>query len=750
MVSYVPVTLDPRTRNLRWFMSLRFLSTCFIVFLLTTATQAQKPCPAPSKGTLRLATGPKGGGYAAVGEFLRELALRGDLRKHGIDRIELQETAGTDENLKLLESCSVELGLAQSDLFHEAVKGHGIDHLGEGSKGLTPRGHPLYAEFIQILVPPHSAIHKVKDLSQKKVLTGLNNSGTAHTAEIILSTADAERGQKESSEMAGSTEGVKRAFNEGYKAVFFSTAVPNTIIKQLTSTEKKSGGDPEYRLISLDNELIRELISEGAYIAASIPSDRYWKQSWWMVGNRDEPAPPEDIATVAVEALLVSRVGFDSQASSIVAALKKHRTEFKKTKNLELDLIVPFVEKPSTFWFLAFLIVVYGCLHVAVAKYRRTLRLHQEIFVVFAFFISIWLLAAAGLWFFEHRYNPYFETYAKSCWSMLSFVAGRFEGRMPMTPQGEFLSLISVIFGVGLVAWFTAELSGRLVKGELGVVSRMLERRNSMLHQLKDHLVVFNWDERVPLIVRQMGHSTPGAVSPPCVLISPIPVQIPAELSDSVIPLVGNAVEPDVLTKAGILHCRSVMILSAWRTSDPNERRRLDADAADTKTMMTIMAIRNLERKDGRPVRITAEIREPRNLSSAQSCSGEHCQTELLCLQEFGTDMLAACAASPGLGAVYAGLLNSPDGKTAIVQSPVPGDLIGAYFSDALRRYAHPEAFVSGRPVIPIGIFRDSRLYIGPDDSELGVLLPGDRLFLIGGHGHNKSVRVPHVSRKSA
>lgn len=730
----------PPAQSVRLLMSVRLVFLLCLLSILIRGAQGQ--CPSPPSGTLRLATGPEKGGYAKVGDFLRDLAERGDLRKYGIVKIELKATAGTEENLRLLETCSVELAMAQSDLFHETVSGHLPHQLGEKPSRIYARGYPLFAEFIQILVPPQSPIHHVKELNKKAVLLGLKNSGTAHTAEIILRTADADEAQKMPSDKVRSADEVLKAFNNGYSAAFFSSAIPNRVIRDLTTR------DPEFRVIPLDNDLIRELIGQGAYIAASIPSESYWKHRWWLAGIRDEPAPPEDIATVAVEALLISRNGFESQLSNVVASLRKHRSEFKRKEHRELDLIVPFIEKPSTFWFVALLVGVYICLHVAVVRYKKTLRLHQEILVVFAFFISIWLLAAAGLWFFEHPYNPYFETYAKSCWSMLSYVAGRSEGRLPMTPQGEFLSMISFIFGAGLVAWFTAELSSRLVKGELGVVSRLLERRNSMLQQLRDHMVIFNWDERVPLIIRQMHHS-----SPPCVLVTPIPLQIPEDLSDAVIPIVGNAVDTEVLNKSRILECKSTVILSSWRTSDPNERRRLDADAADTKTIMTVMAIHHLQEKNGRQVRITAEIREERNLSSAQHCLGEHSSTELLCLQEFGMAMLAACAASPGFGALYSHLLHSPDGKAGIVQTPVPENLIGSFFSDALRWYAHLEPANGSKPSIPIGVFRDSRLYIGPDDSELGALIPGDRFFVIAGNANSRSkptVRSAHASRKSA
>ena len=575
-----------------------------------------------------------------------------------------------------------------------------------------------------------STIHKVKDLSGRTVLLGLHESGTAHTAETILRTAGVEFKPAYSemySDDAHLAEHLKDGFkNREYAAAFFSTSTPNPVIEELITE------DPEYRLISLDNELIRELISEGAYIAASISSATYWKHKWWQHSEHDEPAPPDDVATVGVEALLVSRKGYEEPAAQLAKTLKQQSRQFQKEENLDLDLIVPFLERQSTVWLLILLVIAYLCVHLLVARYRRTLRVHQEVLVVVVFFISIWLSAAAGLWFFEHRYNPYFETYGKSCWSMLSYVAGRFEGRMPMTPQGEFLSVVSVIFGVGLVAWFTAELSGRLVKGELGVFSRILERRNSMLHLLSDHTVIFNWDARVPQIIKQVRRRYAKTVCPPSVLVTATEVHLPDEISEFVIPLIGNSLDVELLKKARVSHAQSVVILSNWRSADANERRRLDADAADSKTMMTIMAIRNLHSGGNMGVRIIAEIRDKGNLPAAQRCAGECCETDLICVQEFGAEMLAASAAAPGVAAFYSQLLDSAGAGTKINKVPLPKELIGKFFSDVLRWFVRPGIFDSGHAVIPIGIYRSARMYISPSDSHLGVLLATDQLFVIG------------------
>jgi hypothetical protein len=236
----------------------------------------------------------------------------------------------------------------------------------------------------------------------------------------------------------------------------------------------------------------------------------------------------------------------------------------------------------------------------------------------------------------------------------------------------------------------------------------------------------------VPQIIKQVRQRHSKTVCPPFVLVTPTEVTLPEEVSEFVIPLVGTSLDVDLLKKARVSQARSVVILSNWRSADASERRRLDADAADSKTMMTMMAIRNLHNGGNTGVRIIAEIRDKNNLPAAQHCAGANCETELICVQEFGAEMLAASAVAPGAAALCSQLLDSAGCGTRINKVPLPKELAGKLFSDALRWFVQPGTFDSGHAAIPIGVYRSARMYISPSDSHLGTLLATDQLFVIG------------------
>jgi len=83
----------------------------------------------------------------------------------------------------------------------------------------------------------------------------------------------------------------------------------------------------------------------------------------------------------------------------------------------------------------------------------------------------------------------------------------------------------------------------------------------------------------------------------------------------------GEGTDEGCLEKACVQKAYSVTIFSSWQPSNPDDRRKhLDADSADTKTILAILQIRQLSRHrpDGRNVPITAEILSPKNRDEAE------------------------------------------------------------------------------------------------------------------------------------
>ena len=95
-----------RDRSLR---EMRFqITAAALVVLAVTLALAWRFTPPPLPKLVRLGAGPAGGHYARFGEGLREVVA-----EHGVE-IELVETAGSMENIRLLQAGEIDLGLVQS------------------------------------------------------------------------------------------------------------------------------------------------------------------------------------------------------------------------------------------------------------------------------------------------------------------------------------------------------------------------------------------------------------------------------------------------------------------------------------------------------------------------------------------------------------------------------------------------------------------------------------------------------------
>ncbi len=116
---------------------------------------------------IRIASGCKGGEYYKFGEALKEKLMS----KRKGRKVENIKTAGTLENLKLLQDGEVDFAFLQSIVFPTET----ISIIA-----------PLYLEPVVILAKKESDIASVYDLKYKRVCIGPKRSGTAETFDTLL------------------------------------------------------------------------------------------------------------------------------------------------------------------------------------------------------------------------------------------------------------------------------------------------------------------------------------------------------------------------------------------------------------------------------------------------------------------------------------------------------------------------------------------------------------------------------------
>jgi hypothetical protein len=592
---------------------------------------------------------------------------------------------------------------------------------------------PLFVEAVQILVRSDLFIFTTSELKGKTVSLGPAGSGTEVTARAILEASgvsmDEIRGEHITLDQVDDV-----LKSEDIDAAILSSALPTPTVQ-----DSLQGG--EARFLLLDSKVIERLARSGSYFTTVVPSHTY-------------PGQPDDISTVGIQALLVTRNDVNvSSVASLLRILFDNRKQVEKTSGLKLDLLgarppanislpihpgseqfLAITAGSKLFWIALLTLAVAPAVWVIAKRHQisRSLSTHGEVLLAMTALASVWILSSAGLYYYEHNVNENFSTYAKSLWSMLVYISGGFQSRSPLTSNGEVVSVLSIITGVGVACWFTAELAGRFVRSKIEIIERLL-RINMLPHELKDHIVIINWDQRIDTMVRQLHDSETSVARRIVVMSTETKKSLNGADHDWFYSLEADPTNSDALKKARVQFAHSVTIVSSWCNTDASDRRKVfDPDTCDAKTIMCLLAIRALcAEANLKQVSITAEIKSTKNLSAAYAAGSKN--TEIVCADTFGINLLAQCAATPGLASIYLDLLTFSPGTDEIYKIKVPASLAGHSFSEALHYFAERRKHKS-HSVIPIGVFRGGQVHLNPPATNAGGVDPlteNDHLFVI-------------------
>jgi uncharacterized protein len=246
-----------------------------VAVLVVPACSAPAP---PRIDTLVIATGGRGGVYYTLGDALANAA-----RERWSAKVEVQVTAASVENLRLVAEGRADLGFTTLD--SAALAQDGATPFGGSLEVVALAG--LYDDYLQIVVPAAGNIRTVADLRGRRVSTGSAGSGTEIVAARILDTAgiDAERDIVRKRLSASTSAEALRAGE--IDAFFFTGGLPTPAVADLAK-------QVPIRLLSVADEVVRLQQRYGDfYVARSIPATVY--------GLDDE------VATLGIPNVLVVR-----------------------------------------------------------------------------------------------------------------------------------------------------------------------------------------------------------------------------------------------------------------------------------------------------------------------------------------------------------------------------------------------------------------------------------------------------------
>jgi TRAP transporter TAXI family solute receptor len=235
---------------------------------------------------LTIGSGDITGVYYPVGRIIAELvnAQRG---QHGI-RASVEPTRGSVFNLNALGAGYLELGLAQSDKQHEAVRGLN-EWAARGPQNRLRSLFSLHHETVNLVAAADSGIRTIADLKGRRVNVGNPRSGQYQNALDALRAAGLDPASDLKLETSFATEAPQLLQDQRIDAFFCTLGHPSGTLKEAVSGKRK------VRFIPVTGPGVDRLIAEnGYYIRTRVPVTAYYA--------RAEGA--EDVETFAVVATL--------------------------------------------------------------------------------------------------------------------------------------------------------------------------------------------------------------------------------------------------------------------------------------------------------------------------------------------------------------------------------------------------------------------------------------------------------------
>jgi len=700
-----------------WKLSHRMIIIALVVLCHTLAGTALA-----EKVTLRLATGSKTGVYYPLGHGLKrviEEAFPNDVL------IDVVETSGTLENLRLLDKEQVDLALVQNDTAYYFSHGKAMFNL-PSTKALAIAS--LYTELIQIVASKKSEIKYLEQLKGRRIRTGSPPENIANSATLIFALAGWEATDLTDVRCKF---GVARdmLFANSLDAAFVTAGIPTPLL-----TTKIDGVSLQdyVNLIPIGEGLANRLIRAFPYfVYTEIPANTYNTQDkavktvgvrailvarrgFEQINLQDRKIPPKFIKTVTelifeksdvitrehgIEGVDLSKYHFsldegldgilDHRLRPIIPIHPQARTYFSE-KGLLKKTLVDYL--PGILYTTVCIVVL-----IYIIKYRFVIQriaerhIHVRLSIIF---VCLYVIGTLAMFFCERYNNRFFESLSESFWSITIYMLSGFEDRYPVTWPGRIISILIFILSV----FFFGAVAGRFA-------AAFLKREEiKMPRDVHDHIVICNWNKRGKRVIAELRHPE-GKPDADIVIIDDKLLDEKDLLRTPEFRKIHcireNPIRHGTLKTARVSSADTIIVLADDQSPDP-----------DAKSAMIILALLS-ECKHRKP-HIISEVVNSDNSLHLRDAGAD----ETICTTEIGIGILAHCALNKQLSVVYKDLLTySFEGNEIyiITRERFPDAFIGKTFAECAHMlYANRDR---NNPVILLGIRRQNQVIMNPKPS---------------------------------
>lgn len=287
-------------------------------------------------------------------------------------------------------------------------------------------------------------------------------------------------------------------------------------------------------------------------------------------------------------------------------------------------------------------------------------------------------------------------------WSIVTLTTVGYGDISPSTPGGRVLAGLIMLFGIGLLATFSASLAALLIS------MKIKENQGMCLSEAVNHIIICEWNHRVKAIVKELRADANTAAAP-VVLVADIAEK---PLDDPDLLFIKGPADEETLIKANLHKAKTVIVLGD---------DRLEPTARDAKVVLTAMTVEHLH-----PAAHT--VAELVDKANEQYCLRAKVD-EVIIASELSSHLIASAASDHGLSKIVSELLSSSYGNELYVM-PLPPQMADKCFLDVfLAMKTERNAIVVGLQKKQGALFRpnpDSETMVSEDD--LLVVISKDRI----------------------
>jgi TRAP transporter TAXI family solute receptor len=228
--------------------------------------------PAQAKKDYFMGTGSLGGLYYPAGGMIAKL-----YNGKYADRIKIESTEGSVENLKRLMEGDLDLALIQGDVAYMAYKGKLDFQKGKPYKDLRAL-LGLHVEAMTIVASEKSGITSMANMRGKRVALGEPGSGSLKNSEVALKAAGLTKKDLKQALTIGHQKAMDLFKKGKLDAIFLTVGHPNDYVKRLSTLK-----GTKITLVSVPN-VVSNILVNYPYFTIDYISTFYYRKAMNKVG----------------------------------------------------------------------------------------------------------------------------------------------------------------------------------------------------------------------------------------------------------------------------------------------------------------------------------------------------------------------------------------------------------------------------------------------------------------------------------